>query len=54
MTIESSLSADVFRPSSDEMPHLREGGQLAAELLATLCAGGNSPLFDDFAIDREA
>lgn len=25
---------------------------LAAELLATLCSGGSSPLFDDFAIDR--
>ena len=27
---------------------------LAAELLATLCSGGSSPLFDDFAIDRTA
>lgn len=27
---------------------------LAAELLATLCSGGNSPLLDDFAIDRTA
>nr|QDP27057.1 FAD-binding oxidoreductase [Bradyrhizobium cosmicum] len=27
---------------------------LAAELLATFCSGGNSPLLDDFAIDRTA
>jgi glycine/D-amino acid oxidase-like deaminating enzyme len=27
---------------------------LAAELIATLCSGGSSILFDDFAIDREA